>query len=200
MKKVFIYLLSIVFIISLVGVSSVMAAEGTISGTATISHNSESKSHSTVVHYGLTGNEYLVTVPPSFDFNRYEVMTGNVKVTDVRLGIYEVLNVTVQSTHSWNLVLHNGATPITSANPITYNMTAITDQFGVITTTSGHDLTQKSEKITLISVGSTETETVPVTFQLGDTENAQTNGDYKDTLTFEVSIKDINPNPQDPST
>ena len=198
MKKVFIYLLSIVFIISLVGVSSVMAAEGTIPGTpSTISPASE-RTTNTVVHYDLTGNKFTVTVPPSFSFDSYDVMKGNVMVSDVRLEMYEVLNVTVVSKHSWNLVLHDGDTPIYDANPITYNMTAERGELGTITTVSGV-LSSPSEEITLISIGSNHEANVPVTFKLGDTRPAEVNGDYKDTLTFKVSISTINPNQQNSS-
>ena len=193
MKKVFIYLISIALVLSLVGISSV-AAEGGTTGQVPITHNSGSPAHSTEVHYGLSKMQYSVSVPASFDFNTHRIMTGYVSVDNVVIGVNEVLNVTVQSTHDWNLVLHEGPTANYLVETIEYTMTYTNVDTGAsVTTTSGDDPSTKSGFITVLSVPSNQPDYKELTFTLGQTSAAEYTGSYKDALTFTVDIQTITP-------
>ena len=135
------------------------------------------------VSYSITAETYTVIIPDSFSFSDLQSNIVNTKVVakNVVLEEYDVLNISVSSTHGWTMVSHIGSGENEREDPnggsISYSLT-----YDSKTYSSG-----SANTATLLTVNpGTQLVEMPLKFTM--TGLAPSLGTYKDKLTFTTEI------------
>lgn len=193
MKKVLMILLTLALVFSMAGIVSA-GTETVLLEKAQVDATLAGKGI-TVVTYGVSSS-YSLEIPVNFEFdNANDVRVTSVKVSDVTITTHELLNVTVSSTHGWNLVEHvishtqgKDYDEVDDPHMLSYSLTF---NNGVEDVTCNNTTCPIGTKVDVLTVesGTTSGET-QLTFTLSN-DAPQAAGIYVDKIEFNSKIYNI---------